>query len=571
MARQGLAALTGGVMEGYEYVDERKKAKQVRELLGRENVRLKNKAIAEGEDVKRLGGDEFDFETYTPPITFGQKLVRGIKGMFAGQQQAIQPQQAPASPQSVPGQLQSESATTYALPPQNTQPQPLQQFAHGGATRHMRKKYKDGGKVEKEPDPEGAWERFKAGFFPQAREEYRRAGREQAREWEDVTAPGISTAERGRQAREYAGAGIRGALSIPAAALEDTGIPRAISATGEFIGGVLGYGLDDDQTAAVRAIPKDKEGPEQVAGEVGPPTARAGQPARAALPAPAPNVQDAGEDEVDFSTAAREVMPEDLPAHSSKDWEDERNYWAASAIMKGQDPFEAMKKVDQQQLDGFSRYAMQAVALQRGDDMEGAARSLYAAYQYFPNGKNVKFGIQQGKDGRRVIVAMGSDEKTGEPSGPPQVVDANTISRMVENMQKPGALRAWTTDWQNTEGKLWEQGFKQDTLKETGRHNRAMEAVGFAKATATRKGGGKTESNRLAASRDFRGSMEMFGLGGQEEDNRAKVLTAIMGQLYAANYKNGEPNTIINDVWQQHQAGNLIQWLESLGIDVDTE
>ena len=46
MARTGLAALTGGIKEGYEAVDEAKKRKQVREILGTEAARRKRKGQA---------------------------------------------------------------------------------------------------------------------------------------------------------------------------------------------------------------------------------------------------------------------------------------------------------------------------------------------------------------------------------------------------------------------------------------------------------------------------------------------------------------------------------------------
>ncbi|MCB7129709.1 MAG: hypothetical protein J3T61_09260, partial [Candidatus Brocadiales bacterium] len=292
------------------------------------------------------------------------------------------------------------------------------------------------------------------------------------------------------------------------------------------------YSAGPEQEAAVQGIPVDKP-PEQVtegidaqpdsgASEGAPVSAGGGQ----ALPA-APSAQ--AEEEVDFSTEAREVMPEDIPAHSSKDWEDERKYWAAYAITQGQDPFAAMEKVDAQQANGFARYSMQATALIDAGDLEGATRALYAAYQYFPNGKDVKFGVQTGKDGNRVIVAMGKDEKSGESSGPPQILNQNSISRMVENMKKPGALRAWTTDWQATEQKLWEQGFKQDQLKETGRHNRATEEAATARTEAISAGGGMKQSDYDRAFGEF---VEDRSLQNLDDPAVAKDLADMMARMY---------------------------------------
>ena len=521
MARTGLAALTGGVQEGYEAVDEAKKRKQIRQLLGDETARRKRKGQAEQKDIERLYPGEFDFETFQQPETYGQKALGWVKGLFT-------PEQAPAPAQAVPAAPAPAQpfATPPAAAPRTSQAIPT--YAHGGAVRTMQKKYADGGKVEED----GLWDDIKRNTFPETRRRYR--------EWDEGSRRETSEAIFDAEGAEAKGAAIRdrvvesgkGLATIASGVLEDTGalpvgraVERGISATVRGAKGFLGLGGDEE--AAVKALPTDPT-PEQDAETALPPEATTPQQAPAAAPAAAPGGE---ERDIDFSSEARQVMPEDIPSHSSKDWEDERNYWAASAIMKGEDPFKAMEKVDAQQLDGFSRYAMQATALIDGGDMEGATRALYAAYQYFPNGKDVRFGIQQGKDGNRQIIAMGSEEgEDGKSSGPPQILNGNTISRMVENMKKPGALRAWTTDWQATEAKLWEQGYKKDQLRERGRHNRAMEGIGRDRVAAAGRSGGPKQSDFDRANTDFLKAVEMESFDNEEQ---ADWMMSKMSEIYA--------------------------------------
>ena len=581
MAKQGLAALTSGIQEGYEFVDSRKREKQVQELLGRENTRLSNLAQAEGKDIERLSPGDFDFASFEQPPTIGQKIMGWVGNLVSPQQaqpQAIPTQTAPApgapvNAQGIPGQVQPEGATTFAMP----------QYKHGGSVRQMRKKYANGGRSlgPHQGGPGGnrvAFQPYEHGGKAINEDEEsalehatRRTEAEKLRMHERLEEPGISTAEYGSRYTDYIGSNIKGARDVIGAGMVDTGIPGAIAKGAKFVGGMLGYGTggenkgreDVDAAAAVRALPVDKP-PEQLAaqpdsgaGEGAPVSVGGGQ----SLPA-TPSTQPRDE-EIDFSTQAREVMPEDMPAHSSKDWEEERNYWAASAIMKGQDPFEAMKKVDQQQLNGFTRYSMQATALIDGGDLEGATRALYAAYQYFPNGKNVKFGVQKGKDGQRVIVAMGSAEESGESSGPPQILNSNTISRMVENLQKPGALRAWTTDWQTTEGKLWEQGYKQDVLKEAGRANRAKESIDRYEAVTAARGGGMKQSDWDRAFGEFMDSRELQMLG---DESTALDLADVMTRMYQrAGPSTGYPS-IIKMVMAAHEAGALDEMREQYGL-----
>jgi len=431
-------------------------------------------------------GDEFDFSQFEAPETYGQRALGWVKGLFTPEQA-----QAPAQAIQAPAQAPAQASAMQPAPAPGTPQAIPQAYAHGGAVRTMRKKYKDGGKA--------------IDIF----------GGE---------SPNLTDEERYERTQKI---------------VLDRGTARAdavfdkmheIGRSNKSI-----YGAGPEQEAAIKVIDTDPT-PEQDGTTPLPPEAPAGQQTPPSTPAPTPAPGQGagvsgGEQDIDFSTQARQVMPEDIPSYSVKDWEKQRRYWAAYAISQGEDPFAAMKKVDDQQLSGFSRYAMQATALMDGGDMEGATRALYAAYQYFPNGKDVRFGIQKGKDGNRQIIAMGSDEgEDGKSSGPPQILNTNTISRMIENMSKPGALKTWTKDWQATEAKLWEQGFKRDELKETGRHNRAMEAVGMAGAEARSRSGGPKQSDFDRANTDFLKAVEMESFENQEQ---ADWMMAKMSEIYA--------------------------------------
>ena len=591
MAKQGLAALTGGIQEGYEFVDERRREKQVRELLGRENARLKNKAIAESSDVKRLH-PEFSFEQYTPPLTWGQKALGWVKGLGQPQQmQALNLQEpTPAAPGQVPAHA--------------VEPEPAV-YKDGGSVRHMRKKYANGGRtlsphqggpgrVAFQPYADGGkvkedsyWDDVKrtaAEYFDDtisnAMEGDRRidAPRRQLAEAKDAYEVGSAY---GEGAKEIGRSMLNTTKGLAKDVFVDNPVTQGAISVGKGALGFVGmspgseYEGRDDTAAAVQAIDADEpseQAAESIAAQPGDANVTAGggqsQQAAPSTPPPqqaVPSAQERGDREIDFSTEARQVMPEDIPAHSSKDWEEERKYWAASAIMKGEDPFEAMKKVDQQQLNGFARYAMQATALMDGGDIEGATRALYAAYQYFPNGKDVKFGVQTDKGGNRVIVAMGRNEESGESSGPPQVLDRNVISRMVENMQKPGALRAWTTDWQATEQKLWEQGFKQDELKEKGRHNRAMEE-GYANRSAAIAAGGSGGMRQTDYDRAFGEFMNSQELRSLEDEPVADDLADVMARLYQKAGPQTPYPSIIKAVMAAYRDGSLDALREQYGL-----
>ena len=211
-------------------------------------------------------------------------------------------------------------------------------------------------------------------------------------------------------------------------------------------------GVEDD-TAAQPAPEQPQTQQPETALPTGDPTGPPGPTA----PATDPAAQD--DPEIDMAGPEMQgVMPEDLPSHSVEDWEKERYSAAAYAVTQGQDPNDAMLAIDQQQQRGFLRYLNQAQRLLVAGDAQSAARSMYAAYSYFPNGTDVRFGITEGADGMPILMGMGKDEVTGEPinDGKTMALTPETIAVLAENAQDPKAWRVWTKDWRDMEQQIRE-------------------------------------------------------------------------------------------------------------------
>jgi hypothetical protein len=259
---------------------------------------------------------------------------------------------------------------------------------------------------------------------------------------------------------------------------------------------------DDDKAAAVRemvpAQPDAQAPPDQAIDTA--PGQTAAAPGQTAAVEEDPEIDMAGPEMVG-------VMPEDMPSHSVKDWEAERHRAAAFAITQGRDPNDAMLAIDQQQQRGFLRYLNQAQRLLVAGDGQSAARAMYAAYSYFPNGSDVRFGITKGADGMPILMGMGQDEETGEPinEGKTMALTPETIAVMAENASDPSAWRVWTKDWRDTEQQIREyeevtkkQAQADVTYKE--RAGRAAETRAAADVITAQRGGSPLKES------DYRGS-----------------------------------------------------------------
>lgn len=146
-------------------------------------------------------------------------------------------------------------------------------------------------------------------------------------------------------------------------------------------------------------------------------------------------------------------LPDDMPTMPTKDWEKYRNTVVQARILQGKSAAEAHQEVTAVQMQGFQRFGMEAAQLLQAGDPAAAARALKAAYQYFPNGADVKFGMQNDRSGQPALIGMGFDEKTGEPTGTPMLINAERMNAMLDNLSDPGKWLAWTKDWREEAAK----------------------------------------------------------------------------------------------------------------------
>jgi hypothetical protein len=140
-----------------------------------------------------------------------------------------------------------------------------------------------------------------------------------------------------------------------------------------------------------------------------------------------------------------QVSPDEIPRYSTMEWAKEREAMVADAIAMGKSETEAIDEVDRtvvnMQMRGFDQNARAAFQYLAAGNIPAATRALTVAYQYFPNGADVRFGVYQGQ-----LVGMGFDEQTGKPVGNPQLITPEYLAAMIENFSDPKAWRVWTKD-----------------------------------------------------------------------------------------------------------------------------
>ena len=230
--------------------------------------------------------------------------------------------------------------------------------------------------------------------------------------------------------------------------------------------------------------------------------------------------------QVDFDAA-------DIPSMPVRDWVDYRAREVRNLMAQGMNAQEAHASVTQLQQQGFVDYAQQSLMhLQRGDS-RAAAAALRAAYQYFPNGSDVRLGASQGQDGQPVIVGMGFDEETGEPKGNPMLINPERLSVMIENFSNPDAFRTWTKDWRDEQFQRQKYEEVEKPEAESNalyRERMGQAALAGAEADLVRaaNAGGDENSTTLQQARQvFQDRLEMTGLtepalADVEDDTRAQ-------------------------------------------------
>jgi len=183
----------------------------------------------------------------------------------------------------------------------------------------------------------------------------------------------------------------------------------------------------------------------------------------------------------------QEIGPEQMPNMGVDEWAEYRREVVTGLVEQGMNPEEAFRTVDQtvtgMQQRGFLRHLKEAQSLMQAGDQKGAIRALYAGYQYFPNGKDVRFGVQNGK-----IIGLGFDEKTGERTKGGMVLDPESIDVMIQNFGEPGAFKTWTMDWREFEQELRKYSEIDKPLAE--QQGRALATNAQARLETARSGGG---------------------------------------------------------------------------------
>jgi hypothetical protein len=272
-----------------------------------------------------------------------------------------------------------------------------------------------------------------------------------------------------------------------------------------------------------------------------------------------------------------EIMPEDMPNMSTRDWVAYRAEVVPALMMQGLSAADAHKQVSSMQHEGFTRYAQQAAMMLQAGNQKGAARALRAAYQYFPNGSDVKFGFQNGH-----LVGVGLNEETGEPMGKPQVISPEYLAAMVTNFQDPSKFLAWTKDWRDeafrertynevtrptAQHTMDYQSGMLDVARQNAAANELSAAASFRNAQARGAQGGATQEDYDRASGMFR---EQVFARGVDDQRVADSLANIMAQIRVKDTWERLPNDrIVDDIMNAYEANTLPAVLQSLGIEVN--
>lgn len=258
---------------------------------------------------------------------------------------------------------------------------------------------------------------------------------------------------------------------------------------------------------------------------------------------------------VDFTAA-------DIPSMPVKDWIDYRARSVRDLMLQGKTAQEAHAEVTKMQQQGFVDYAQQALMHLQSGNANAAATALRAAYQYFPNGTDVRLGAQMGKDGQPVVVGMGTDEETGEPKGQPMILNSERLALMIENFSNPAAFTAWTKDWRDEQFSrekyeeverpaAQSQARYQDRAGRAALLNAQANVVEAAKSGGT---GGMRQADYDRAYAQFAGSQELRALEDEELANR---LTDLMARFYLRAGPNVPYPTVIREVMRANTEGRL--------------
>jgi hypothetical protein len=444
----------GGFMAGQKHSDQRRRDKAIDSLLARDAYEKDQKYASQAIDWENEGNDPDFFPKFEDPTEEDPYLVRGFNwlknkfGFAAGEQ--------------APDQV--------VTPPTDEEVEPKSAVPAG---RFMA----DGGRVHGDevtdltPEDvtllpnENSGVNYVGDVFDDTRQVWQGAddamqGRVQA------IKDAEGAAETGGAIRDWAWEGTKGTLATGAALAKDVVVDNPL------VQGVLGFvGFDgksnnrqpdpktpppaapaadtpvvgeSPKTAAIDAAVGDEKPADQVAAD-------AVQKGVEMTPGHPDNPDQA----FDWAEVAETgVRPEDIPNMTVKDWVQYRQKAVSAAILRGETPQQAHEAVTKMQMQGAQSNLMQAGFLLQAGNPRGAALAARAAFQYFPNGADVQFGIYETPDGP-VLVGMGKDEETGEPikDGAPMMLTNEKLQAMAANFADPTAFNTWTKDWRDEEFK----------------------------------------------------------------------------------------------------------------------
>lgn len=576
MSGIGAASFVEGLQGGIAARDKMDRNKQFKQMRGME---ISGRRIQGEANQRELMGDDFDqaafdeewgtFEQGKDPalLRFGKWMGGKMGGMFGGKgEESATEQMGIATPEVQPVGLQKSGAKTFAAPG----------YADGGEVERMKRAYGEyymdeeeaaanphvfrgrGGRTASTPrtagvqaiPTSGGGVKGALGDVGRATSDYfddtQKAAHGADALFEEAH-QGIADA---RGVRETMGAVRDAGSAYLTGGIESiAGVAKDLFVDNPVTQGALGFaGFDGKADAGIPTdVPSTPEG-EAIGASTDQPDQTDEQVAQVAI-------KEASDDNIenfDYKLLVDQgVRPEELPSMTTKDWSGYRERMTMGAIMRGQSPLEAHQMVDeritQSQMAGFNREANKASLYLQSGQVREASMALRQAYQYFPNGVTVKFGtMNDPKTGQPVIITMGTDEETGEPTGKPTIITRDSLASMVEQATNPAAFRAWTKDGRDLQleiNKLQSiDDYRQGSLDIAG----ANAITNRMEAQADASGGGMTHSQKTASSKLYMSEMEKKGF--MEDSDLAdnpRMVEGLIGAMLRLEMGTGLPQGII--------------------------
>jgi hypothetical protein len=573
VSRSALGGFVSGLQGGLEFADTRRRNRAINNVIDRENDEYDLNREAKLAEWIKGGNEASEFPQFNNPANDDPFLVRGfnwLKNKFGSggapdttalvSPESPQPQQRSAIPAMADGgmindprwprafddegnpvELSEEDRMVRSYGPDNYV---RESEAQENRDRRTRGDYYPIGPVERtlagrQPirttgggisEFAGDFARHTPGLF----DDTVAVAREGANEREEAKAR-LDAAEGARETgtaiRGVAGSVARSGLGTGAAIAKDVLVDNPIT---QGVLGFIGFDGTRDRRQPDPNTPTEKPQP------------AGGEPARAAIQEAVgqepsdqvaekaiqtgventPGHPDNPDQAFDWEeVASTGVSPDEIPHVGVKDWAEYRRQAGRAAALRGETHEAAMERVTQMQMQGAQSNLMQAAFLLRSGNQRGAALAARAAFQYFPNGSDVRLGTYEGPNGP-VLVGMGVDEETGEPikEGKPMILNPEIMATMAENFSNPSAFRTWTKDWREMEQDVreYEEVRKPEAQSSAIYRDRMGQAAvnnSLAARDRARSGGGAPSVKES----DFRASFEaqteqLFTAGVDEQD-----------------------------------------------------